>query len=94
MTELLRIGVIGDYHPEFHTHPPVAKALQHSAGKLGLQAEVEWVRTSTLEQAGSQARLERFDGLFAASGSPYLSFDVMLRGIEFARTRNWPFVVT
>lgn len=90
----LRIGVIGDFNPEFHTHPPVAEALQHSATNLGLRAEVEWVPTSALEYPGSQTRLERFDGLFAASGSPYRSFDGMLRGIEFARTRNWPFVGT
>ena len=38
--------------------------------------------------------LERFDGLFASPGSPYRSFAGMLRGIEFARSRNWPFVGT
>lgn len=27
-------------------------------------------------------------------GSPYQSFDGMLRGIQFARERNWPFVGT
>ena len=94
MNKNVRMGVIGDYHPEFHTHPPVAKALQHSAAKLGLNLDVEWVPTTTLHQPGSQAVLASFDGLLAASGSPYCSFDGMLRCIQFARTRNWPFVGT
>ena len=94
MSAQVKIGVIGDYHPEFHTHPPVRAALQHSAARLGLQADVEWVPTSALAEPGSESKLEHFDGLFAASGSPYRSFDGMLRAIEFARTRNWPFVGT
>ena len=87
----LRIGVIGDFNPEFHTHPAIAKALTHSADKLGTAVDVEWVPTPSLAPPGSEKILEGFDGLIAAPGSPYRSFDGMLRGIEFARTRKWPF---
>jgi CTP synthase (UTP-ammonia lyase) len=87
----LRIGVMGDFNPEFHTHPAIAKALSHSANKLGLTVDVEWVPTPSLAQPGSEKMLEGFDGLIAAPGSPYRSFEGMLRGIEFARTRKWPF---
>ncbi|HEY6939444.1 MAG TPA: hypothetical protein VI424_19940 [Terriglobales bacterium] len=85
------IGVVGDYNPEFHTHPAIAKALQHSAVKLGLTVDVQWVATPSVAQPGSEKILEGFDGLIAAPGSPYRSFDGMLRAIEFARTRKWPF---
>jgi CTP synthase (UTP-ammonia lyase) len=47
-----------------------------------------------LQYPGGEKALEGFDGLIAAPGSPYRSFDGMLRGIEFARTRNWPFTAT
>jgi CTP synthase (UTP-ammonia lyase) len=87
----LRIGVVGDFNPEFHTHPAIAKALNHSAAKLGTQMDVEWVPTPSLAQSDNDKILESFDGLIAAPGSPYRSFDGMLRGIEFARTRKWPF---
>lgn len=87
----LRIGVIGDFNPEFHTHPAIAKALSHSAAKLGVNVDVEWLPTPSLSEPGSEKTLEGFDGLIAAPGSPYRSFDGMLRGIEFARTRKWPF---
>jgi CTP synthase (UTP-ammonia lyase) len=80
----LRIGVVGDFNPEFHTHPAIAKALNHSAAKLGTQMDVEWVPTPSLAQSDNDKILESFDGLIAAPGSPYRSFDGMLRGIEFA----------
>ena len=94
MSNRVRIGVIGDFNPEFHTHPAIAKALHHSAAKLDLPLEVEWVPTPALQHTGSEKTLAGFDGLIAAPGSPYRSFDGMLRGIEFARTRNWPFTAT
>lgn len=94
MSSQVKVGVIGDYNPEFHTHPAIAKALNHSAAKLGIAVDVEWVSTLALQHPGGEKALERFDGLIAAPGSPYRSFDGMLRGIEFARTRNWPFTAT
>ncbi len=94
MRDAVSIGVIGDYNPEFHTHPAIANALNHSAARLGVAADVEWVPTSSLASPCSEKILENFAGLMAAPGSPYRSFDGMLRGIQFARTRNWPFTAT
>lgn len=94
MNEPLRMGVVGDFNPEYRTHPAIAKAIGHSAAKLGLPVDVEWVPTEALAQPGSETMLERFHGLIAAPGGPYRSFDGMLRAIEFARTHNWPFSAT
>ena len=90
----VRIGIIGDFTPSFPSHHATNAALQHAAAGLGVIVESEWVPTQSLSAAGSAAILERFDGLLASPGSPYRSFDGMLRGIEFARSRNWPFVGT
>jgi CTP synthase (UTP-ammonia lyase) len=43
---------------------------------------------------GAEKILESFDGLWASPGSPYKSLDGMLKGIEFARRRDWPFLGT
>jgi CTP synthase (UTP-ammonia lyase) len=91
MNTHVNIGVVGDYNPEFHTHAAIANALEHSAIKLGLTVSVEWVPTPSLAPPGSEKMLESFDGLIAAPGSPYRNFDGMLRAIEFARNRKWPF---
>jgi CTP synthase (UTP-ammonia lyase) len=55
---------------------------------------VQWLATDSLLTSELEKNLEAFDGLWAGPGSPYKSSDGMLRGIEFARRRDWPFVGT
>ncbi|HXX00800.1 MAG TPA: hypothetical protein VEJ00_06275, partial [Candidatus Acidoferrales bacterium] len=94
MNDAVRIGILGDFNTEFRSHHATNEALQHAAHKLKMTVESEWVPTSSLTPADTEKKLDSFDGLWAAPGSPYLSFDGMLRGIEFARRRDWPFLGT
>jgi CTP synthase (UTP-ammonia lyase) len=90
----VRIGILGDFNPEFRSHPAINAALQHTARKLNFEIESQWIPTQSLTIAGAEKTLESFDGLWASPGSPYKSFDGMLKGIEFARRRDWPFLGT
>ena len=92
MADSVRIGILGDFNPEFRSHHATNDALQHAASKLNLKVESEWLPTPSLAEAGAQKRLESFDGLWASPGSPYKSMEGMLNGIEFARRRDWPFL--
>ena len=94
MAESVRIGIFGDYDPASPTLPAVEKSLQHAARELKIVVEAEWLPTDSLLGPELETKLEAFDGLWAAPGSPYKSFDGMLRGIEFARRRDWPFLGT
>ncbi|HEV2731488.1 MAG TPA: hypothetical protein VGV15_15765 [Terriglobales bacterium] len=94
MTEPIRIGILGDFNPEFRSHHAINDSLQHAAGKLGIAVESVWLPTLSLLEAAAAAVLESFDGLWASPGSPYKSFDGMLKGIEFARVHDWPFLAT
>jgi len=94
VTDAVRIGILGDFNPEFRSHHATNDALQHAAAKLNQRVESEWIPTSAMVEAGGQKKLESFDGIWASPGSPYRSFDGMLRGIEFARRRDWPFLGT
>jgi CTP synthase (UTP-ammonia lyase) len=94
VTDAIRIGILGDFNPEFNSHQATNDALQHAAAKLNQRVESEWISTPSILEPGGQKKLESFDGLWAAPGSPYKSFDGMLRGIEFARKRDWPFLGT
>ena len=94
MAEALQIGILGDYDPASATLPAVEKSIQHAAKELKISAETKWLPTPSLLDPDIETKLEAFHGLWAAPGSPYKSFDGMLRGIEFARRRNWPFVGT
>jgi CTP synthase (UTP-ammonia lyase) len=90
----VRIGIIGDFNPEFRSHHATNDSLQHAAAQLGFSVESQWLPTPALVETGAQKTLESFDGLWAAPGSPYKSMDGMLKGIEFARLRDWPFLAT
>lgn len=90
----MRIGILGDFNPEFRSHHATEASLQHAAGKLDLQVESQWLPTSSLTDPDAGKVLESYDGLWAAPGSPYKSFNGMLKGIEFARSRDWPFLGT
>jgi len=89
----IRIGIIGDFEPAYHSHFATNAALYDAATRLKISVELRWLPTPSLE-AGAEKSLRRCDGLVASPGSPYQSFSGMLRGIEFARTRDWPFVGT
>jgi CTP synthase (UTP-ammonia lyase) len=90
----VRIAVLGDFDPNSPTLPAIDKALQHAAAKLDSPVEAQWLATPSLLEPGAEKLLEGFDGIWAAPGSPYKSFDGMLKGIEFARRRDWPFLGT
>jgi len=94
MSAATRIGVIGDFEPAFHSHFATNAALYDAAAALGAPIEIRWLPTAVVNGVDAQQVLGRSDGLLASPGSPYKSFDGMLRGIEFARTRGWPFVGT
>jgi CTP synthase (UTP-ammonia lyase) len=90
----VRIGILGDFNPEFRSHHATNESLRHAAAKLGLELESAWLPTPSLLAPDAPMRLETFDGLWASAGSPYNSFDGMLKGIEFARVHDWPFLAT
>ena len=94
MSDAVRIGILGDFNPEFRSHHATNEALQHAAAKLNLPVESAWISTPSVLEPEAQRMLESFDGIWAAPGSPYKSFDGMIKGIEFARRRDWPFLGT
>jgi CTP synthase (UTP-ammonia lyase) len=94
MAEVVQIGIFGDYSPPSPTLPAIEKSIQHAAATLNITAEAKWLPTDSLVGPELEKKLEAFDALWAAPASPYKSFDGMLRGIEFARRRDWPFVGT
>jgi CTP synthase (UTP-ammonia lyase) len=94
VTDAVRIAILGDFDPKSPTLPAIEKSLKHAAAQLQLEVEAEWLPTPTLVEPKAVKVLESFDGIWAAPGSPYKSFEGMLKGIEFARCRDWPFLGT
>jgi CTP synthase (UTP-ammonia lyase) len=94
VSDAVRIAILGDFNADFRSHLATNDALQHAARKLGMRVESEWLATPGLNKPEAEKTLESFDGIWASPGSPYKSFDGMLKGIEFARRRDWPFLGT
>jgi len=94
VVESVKIAVLGDYDPKSPTLPAIEKSLQHASAQLNIAVEAKWLATPSLLEPGACKTLEHFDGIWAAPGSPYKSFDGMLKGIQFARERDWPFLGT
>jgi len=94
VAEALQIGIFGDYDPASPNLPALEQSIKHASEKLKIAAEVQWLATDSLLTSELEKKLGVFDGLWAGPGSPYKSLDGMLRGIEFARRRDWPFVGT
>ena len=94
MPDSIRIAILGDFDPASPTLPSIDKSLEHAAAKLKILVEPHWIATPSLLEPATLKSLETFDGIWAAPGSPYKSFDGMLKGIEFARRRDWPFLGT
>jgi CTP synthase (UTP-ammonia lyase) len=94
VSNAVRIAILGDYDPKSPTLPAIEKSLQHASTKLQVPVEAKWLATPALAEAEAPKLLETFDGIWAAPGSPYQSFDGMLKGIEFARRHDWPFLGT
>ena len=94
MSDAVRIGILGDLDPASRGYKAINDALQHCATKLQNQARFRMDRYALRPRPDARKLLESFDGIWAAPGSPYKSFDGMLKGIEFARRRDWPFLGT
>src|SRR5437660_5294746 len=94
VADSVRIGILGDFQPKAPNLPAIEKSLQHASAKLQIAVEGKWIPTPSVLEPNGQKTLESFDGIWAAPGSPYKSFDGMLKGIEFARRRDWPFLGT
>ena len=86
----VRIAVVGDYNPAFHSHPATTEALKKAAAELGIEADVCWVGTATIPPAQPETVLSAYDAVLIAPGSPYVSFRGALAAIRFARGRDWP----
>ena len=90
----IRIGVLGDFNPDNHSHRATNASLQHAGKALAREVETTWVPTPSLLDASALEKLADYDGLWGSPGSPYRSMDGMLAGIRCARARNRPFVAT
>jgi CTP synthase (UTP-ammonia lyase) len=94
MKQQVSVGVIGDYDSQFPPHPATNEGLEHAAADLGVEVDVHWLGTSSLEDADLARLAAAHDALWCAPGSPYESLEGALRAIRLARESGIPFLGT
>ena len=92
----IRIGMIGDYNPEWESHTTADGSLSHIAAALKTGIESAWVPTKSIPSDPDEAAafLEFWDGLWISAGSPYAHREGALAAIRVARERGKPMVGT
>jgi CTP synthase (UTP-ammonia lyase) len=94
MGQKLSIGIIGDFDPSKMSHPPTNESLKHAADGLGIDVAVTWLPTPSLVPLEARLKFDRFDAIWASSGSPYKSMDGAILGIKQARLYGLPLLAT
>jgi CTP synthase (UTP-ammonia lyase) len=90
----LRLAVVGDFDAATLAHWATDAALYHAGESAHQPLELRWVGTDFVTAHGADHALARFDGIWAAPGSPFVSADGMLAAITFARENDVPFLGT
>jgi CTP synthase (UTP-ammonia lyase) len=90
----LSIGIIGDFDPSKMSHVPTNEALKHAADQLGVRVNIEWLPTPSLVPLEARLKFDRYDAIWASSGSPYKSMEGALLGIKQARLYGLPLLAT
>lgn len=90
-----RIGVVGEFQPNFDPHTAIDTAVEHALAADPSQPPValEWVATPDAEHI-SEDELAAYAGWWIAPGSPYRSMNGALRIIRYAREHDVPLLGT
>lgn len=92
MSNLIKIGIIGDFESERPSHKATDEALNHCADYLGINLELQWLPTESLEKDANRS-VRKYDGLWCAPGV-YKSKKGAINAIQFAREYDYPFIGT
>ena len=92
--DAVRIGVVGDFNPEYEAHLTTDTSLKHAADHLEVRLEFAWVPTPALAAGDVADLLGRFDGLWISAGSPYRAREGAFAAVRFAREHDRPMVAT
>lgn len=88
----MKVGIVGDFSPEYPSQIATNNALMHSSGKLGVSVEYEWIPTATISKQIDTIK-ETYQGFWIGPGVPD-SIDGVLSIIQFTRENNVPLLGT
>lgn len=93
MEDKIKVGIIGDFDEKRLSHLATNEALYHCSEKLSINIALDWLPTKSLENLNEEI-MSGFDAFWCSPGSPYISYTGAIKGIQFARENNYPFIGT
>lgn len=88
----MKVGIVGDFSPEYPSQTATNNAILHSSSKLGISFEYEWIPTATISKQMNAIK-ETYQGFWIGPGYPD-SVEGVLTIIQFARENNVPLLGT
>jgi CTP synthase len=91
---LVRIALVGKYVALHDAYLSVAEALRHAAWANGLDVEIDWINSETLETDWEtyEPRLASAAGILVPGGFGHRGIEGKIRAAELARTRGIPYL--
>lgn len=91
--QMLNLLLIGDRDDSILAHQMIPRAVALAAEQLEIEVDLEWIPTISIHNADRIAS-QLPHAIWCVPGSPYANMDGALTAIQFARTRNIPFLGT
>lgn len=88
-----RLAIIGDFNASSATHAATDAAIGHANALLHLPVDFTWVPTESILE-NFETITQTYDAYWIAPGSPYKSFQGVMKIIEFARLNKVPAIGT
>ena len=89
----IKIAVVGEYNESYPAQVALNLALSYIANDLKTNLIYKWIDTLEIRETADKV-LKEFHGIWSAPGGPFQSLEGALKGIQFARENNIPFLGT
>jgi CTP synthase len=91
---VIRIALVGKYVALHDAYLSVVEAVHHAAWANGVDVQIEWVNSETLESAWAdyEPLLTSVDGIIVPGGFGYRGIEGKIKAAELARARNIPYL--
>ncbi|MBT3336343.1 MAG: CTP synthase [Anaerolineae bacterium] len=88
----LKIALVGKYVELQDAYMSVREALRHAALSIGMEVEIDWIHSSTLEKDKSRERLKAADAVIVPGGFGERGIEGKILAAQFARENKVPYL--
>jgi CTP synthase len=88
----VNIGLVGKYVELKDSYKSIAESFIHAGSARETKVNIHWIHSEKINQENVEATLGHLDGILVAPGFGERGMEGKILTVEFARTRNIPFL--